>query len=63
MKMLENNYDNCSNVSCKFILQKEGFNNAIEAFVDKADESLGVSDYDIYCKEAINWIANQLRTK
>lgn len=61
--MIEYNYDGCNNTSCKFMLQKDGFNNAIEAFVDKAEEALGASDIDIYCMEVINWIANQLRAQ
>lgn len=38
-----------------------GFNKAIDDFVDKADDLLGASDDDIYCKESIKEIAEQLK--
>ena len=41
--------------------QKEIRNKAIDDFVDKADDLLGASDDDIYCKESIKEIAEQLK--
>ena len=38
-----------------------GYNKAIDDFVDKADDLLGASDDDIYCKESIKEIAEQLK--
>ena len=40
---------------------REGYNKAIGDFVDKADDLLGASDDDIYCKESIREIAEQLK--
>ena len=40
---------------------KLGYNKAIDDFVDKADDLLGASDDDIYCKESIKEIAEQLK--
>ena len=40
---------------------REGYNKAIDDFVDKADDLLGASDDDIYCKESIKEIAEQLK--
>ena len=39
----------------------DGYNKAIDDFVDKADDLLGASDDDIYCKESIKEIAEQLK--
>ena len=36
-------------------------NKAVDDFVDKADDLLGASDDDIYCKESIKEIAEQLK--
>lgn len=43
------------------IAYREGYNKAIDDFVDKADDLLGASDDDIYCKESIKEIAEQLK--
>lgn len=43
------------------IAYREGYNKAINDFVDKADDLLGASDDDIYCKESIKEIAEQLK--
>ena len=43
------------------IAYREGYNKAIDDFVDKADDLLGASDDDIYCKESIREIAEQLK--
>ena len=40
---------------------KLGYNKAIDDFADKADDLLGASDDDIYCKESIKEIAEQLK--
>lgn len=40
---------------------RRGYNKAIDDFVDKADDLLGASDDDIYCKESIREIAEQLK--
>ena len=43
------------------IAYREGYNKAIDDFVDKVDDLLGASDDDIYCKESIREIAEQLK--
>ena len=39
----------------------EGYNKAIDDFVDKVYFVLGCDDSDIYCKETVNEIAEQLK--
>ena len=39
----------------------KGYNNAIDEFVNRAYLHLGSEDYDIYCKETIKEIAEQMK--
>ena len=59
--IIEHTYENCHNFTCRRKCEKDGYNRAIDNFEDKAYDMLGSSDTDIYCKEIIREIVDQLR--